>query len=58
MSPASSGTGEVTYHKVRSGDTLGAIAARYHVTVTQIKKWNGLRNSMIRAGQRLKIYRK
>ncbi|MDD3479140.1 MAG: transglycosylase SLT domain-containing protein [Paludibacteraceae bacterium] len=57
-SPAATGSGEVTYHKVRSGDTLGAIAARYHVTVTQIKKWNGLRNSMIRAGQRLKIYRK
>ncbi|MCB9071098.1 MAG: transglycosylase SLT domain-containing protein [Prevotellaceae bacterium] len=53
-----SGSGDVTYHKVRSGDTLGAIAARYHVTVTQIKKWNGLRSSMIRPGQRLKIYRK
>ena len=57
-SPAATGSGDVTYHKVRSGETLGAIASRYHVTVSQIKKWNGLRNSMIRAGQRLKIYRK
>ena len=56
--PTASGSGDVTYHKVRSGETLGAIASRYHVTVSQIKKWNGLRNSMIRAGQRLKIYRK
>ncbi|HPW90064.1 MAG TPA: transglycosylase SLT domain-containing protein [Paludibacteraceae bacterium] len=53
-----SGSGEVVYYKVRSGDTLGGIAARYRVTVAQIKKWNGLRGSMIRTGQRLKIYRK
>lgn len=49
--------GRVTYYKVRSGDTLGGIAARYHCTVNQIKRWNGLRGSMIRIGQRLKIYR-
>ncbi|MGN0187521.1 MAG: transglycosylase SLT domain-containing protein [Paludibacteraceae bacterium] len=53
--PASDG--RVTYYKVRSGDTLGGIAARYHCTVNQIKRWNGLRGSMIRIGQRLKIYR-
>lgn len=53
----SSGDGKVTYYKVRSGDTLGGIAARYHCTVNQIKRWNGLRSSMIRIGQRLKIYR-
>jgi len=53
-----SGNGDLTYHKVRSGDTLGGIASRYHVTVSQIKKWNGLRSSVIRTGQRLKIYRR
>lgn len=52
-----SSDGRVTYYKVRSGDTLGGIAARYHCTVNQIKRWNGLRGSMIRIGQRLKIYR-
>ena len=52
-----SADGRVTYYKVRSGDTLGGIAARYHCTVNQIKRWNGLRGSMIRIGQRLKIYR-
>lgn len=52
-----SGDGRLIYYKVRSGDTLGGIAARYHCTVNQIKRWNGLRGSMIRVGQRLKIYR-
>jgi len=50
-------TGNVIYHKVRSGQTLGAIAARYGVSVTKIKQWNNIRGSMIRAGQRLKIYK-
>lgn len=50
--------GNLTYYKVRSGDTLGAIASRHHVTVSQIKKWNGLRSATIRPGQRLKIHRK
>lgn len=60
VQPASynpSGNGQLIYYKVRSGDTLGGIAARYHCTVNQIKRWNGLRGTMIRVGQRLKIYR-
>ncbi|MBA3649260.1 MAG: LysM peptidoglycan-binding domain-containing protein [Chitinophagales bacterium] len=48
-------TGRVTY-TVRSGDNLGKIASRYHVSVTQLKKWNGLRSSTVHKGQHLKIY--
>ncbi|WP_288280831.1 lytic transglycosylase domain-containing protein [uncultured Prevotella sp.] len=43
------------WHKVRSGDNLGAIARRYGTTVSKLKKLNGLRNSNIRAGQRLRV---
>lgn len=43
-------------YKVRSGDYLGKIAERYGVGVSQIKRWNGLRSSSIRVGQRLTIY--
>ncbi len=43
-------------YRVRSGDYLGRIAERYGVGVSQIKRWNGLRNSRIRVGQRLTIY--
>lgn len=43
------------WYKVRSGDNLGAIARRYGTTVSKLKKWNGLRNNNIRAGQRLRV---
>lgn len=46
---------EIT-HRVRSGESLGKIAARYGVTITQIKRWNNLRSNTIRINQRLKIY--
>lgn len=49
------GQGKITY-KVRSGDTLGAIAKKYHTTVTNLKKWNGLKSTNIGIGQRLYIY--
>ena len=48
--------GRITY-KVRSGDYLGRIAARYHVTVSQLKRWNHLKSNSIRVGQKLYIYR-
>jgi len=44
----------ITY-KVRSGDFLGRIAQKHGVTVSQIKRWNGLRSSSLKIGQRLKI---
>lgn len=45
----------VRYHKVRKGENLSKIAARYSTTVEKIKKANNLRNSNINAGQRLVI---
>ncbi|MDD2284368.1 MAG: transglycosylase SLT domain-containing protein [Paludibacter sp.] len=47
--------GKVIYHMVRKGQTLSSIAARYGVSVSRIRKWNNLKGSMIRPGQRLKI---
>lgn len=44
------------YHKIRSGETLSTIARRYHVTINELKRWNGLSSSRIVAGKRLKIY--
>ena len=43
-------------HRVRSGQVLGTIAQRYHVRVSDIKKWNNISGSMIRIGQPLKIW--
>jgi membrane-bound lytic murein transglycosylase D len=49
------GTNRVTY-TVRSGDNLGLIASNHGVTVSQLRAWNGISGTMIRAGQRLVIY--
>ena len=44
------------YYRVKSGDTLGAIASRHRVTTKQLMAWNGLRNAnKLSVGQRLRI---
>ncbi|WP_010179053.1 lytic transglycosylase domain-containing protein [Aquimarina agarilytica] len=43
-------------YRIRSGDYLGLIARKFGVRVSQIKKWNGLRNNNIRVGKYLTIY--
>lgn len=43
-------------YKVRSGDYLGKIASRHGVTVSQIKRWNGLRSNNLKIGQRLTLH--
>lgn len=54
---ATVGKGKLSYHKIRSGETLSTIAKRYGVTVSQLRSWNGLSNNRIRAGKQLKIYK-
>lgn len=43
-------------HIVRSGENLGVIAKRYRCYVSQLKRWNNLKGSMIRPGQKLIVY--
>lgn len=45
-------------HKVRRGETIGTIAARYGVTEKQLRAWNSgkIRGNTIYTGSRLKIY--
>lgn len=45
-------------HKVTKGQTLGGIAAKYNVSVGDIKRWNKLSSNMLRIGQTLKIEKK
>jgi membrane-bound lytic murein transglycosylase D len=45
-------------YKVRSGDYLGKIANKFGVRVSDIKRWNGMRNHRLKIGQRLSIYPK
>ncbi|EIA09929.1 LysM peptidoglycan-binding domain-containing protein [Flavobacterium frigoris] len=43
------------YYKIRRGDNLGAIANKYDVKVSELKKWNKLRSNTIAYGKSLKI---
>jgi membrane-bound lytic murein transglycosylase D len=43
-------------YRVKSGDYLGKIAEKYGVSVANIKRWNNMRSTRLRIGQRLTIY--
>ena len=43
-------------HYVRSGENLGLIAKKYHVSVNQIRAWNNLKSNTIHPGQKLVVY--
>jgi membrane-bound lytic murein transglycosylase D len=47
---------KIAYHSVRRGESLGLIAQKYDVTVTELKRWNNLKSSTINAGKKLKVY--
>lgn len=47
----------VIYHKVGKGETWNSIAAKYGVSVSSLRRWNGKsRKSTLKVGSRLKIY--
>jgi membrane-bound lytic murein transglycosylase D len=50
---ASSGDGKRVTYVVRSGDTLSSIARSLRVSVNNLREWNNLAGSAIRAGQKL-----
>lgn len=56
--PAPTGWSRRAFHyRVRRGDTLDRLAERYHVSVYELRRWNGLRSSRLIAGRTLLIYR-
>lgn len=46
----------ITY-VVKNGDCLGSIAKKYHISVSELKKWNHLKSDTINVGQRIIIYK-
>lgn len=49
-------TRKVYYHRVRRGDTLSSVAGKYGVSVSTLKKLNGMgRSNNLQAGKRLRI---
>lgn len=49
------GRKEIRY-RVRSGDTLSTIAERHGVSIASVRALNGIRGSVIRAGQELRLH--
>ena len=46
---------DVKLYKVQKGDNLGAIAEKYDVNISDLKKWNNLRSNSVALGRTLKI---
>lgn len=53
--PAGTSTGKAVYYRIKNGDTLGGIAAKYGVSVNQLRRLNGIKGSNIRAGKSIRI---
>ena len=47
--------GNVSYHKVKSGESLWDISRQYGVTIQQIVEWNNLSTTKVKPGEKLKI---
>ncbi len=46
-----------TRHRVRAGESLWSIARRFHVSVRDLKRWNGLHGNVIHPGDLLRVRR-
>ncbi|MDR0296297.1 MAG: LysM peptidoglycan-binding domain-containing protein [Prevotellaceae bacterium] len=55
---ATPASGAQIIHRVKSGETLSTIANRYGVKINDLKYWNGINGTTIRAGQKLVVYGK
>ncbi|MBQ9661803.1 MAG: LysM peptidoglycan-binding domain-containing protein [Oscillospiraceae bacterium] len=48
--------GSILPYSVQPGDSLGAIAKKYNVTVEQLVKWNNIQDpNILTVGQQLKV---
>lgn len=57
QSSSGSGSGTTIKHTVKKGESLGSIAKKYGVTVSNLKKWNNLKSDVVRPGQKLTIHK-
>ena len=53
---AGTDTSDVTYHRVKKGETLSSIARKYHTTVSKLCKLNHIKEtSILQIGQKIKV---
>lgn len=53
--PLTEGQSKKIYYYVKSGDNLAKIAAKYHLTVSELKKMNKLSSNYVKVKQRLLV---
>lgn len=46
---------DIKWYKVQKGDNLGSIAAKYNVSIPELKKWNNLKTNAVALGRNLKL---
>jgi len=46
---------QITYYKVKNGDSLWAIARKFRVSAREIKQWNNLKSNLIHPGKQLVV---
>ena len=51
----SSSSNSFTYHEIRSGESLGTIAEKYGMGISELQRLNGMRGTIIYAGRKLKV---
>lgn len=56
--PGGDSATDVVAHRVQKGDSLGAIARRYGVTVGDLRRWNPVATNSLRSGEIIRIYRR
>jgi membrane-bound lytic murein transglycosylase D len=49
------GSGKSMHHIVQKGDTISALSRKYGISVTEIRKSNGLKNDTLKIGQTLQL---
>lgn len=47
----------LSYYTVHKGQSLTQVAAANNVSVTNLKRWNGLKSTKVKAGRKLKVYK-
>lgn len=55
MKKVTAAANSIRYHKIKSGDTLGSISRKYHVSIDKLCSLNGIkRTTVLRIGQVLR----
>ncbi len=44
------------FHTIKRGESLGTIADKYNVSVSNLKSWNKIKGNTIHSGKKIKIY--